>query len=123
MRASDAEVRACAGQRRLAFLNGGQFRASLTKSLDNGSYIRVSLKSLKDNTPTYLPVPVVANGSKIATIPGIDPRNAFFIGSKFGADTTVDKNGNRVTSNPADGLSVDVTSIGVERPSRRCTCR
>lgn len=94
--------------------NGGQFRASLTKSLDNGSYIRVSLKSLKDNTPTYLPVPVVANGSKIATIPGIDPRNAFFIGSKFGADTTVDKNGNRVTSNPADGLSVDVTSIGVE---------
>ena len=94
--------------------NGGQFRASLTKTLDNGSYLRVSVKSLKDSTPTYLPVPVTTSGSEIHTIAGIDPRNAFFIGSKFGSDLTVDKNGNRVASNPANGLQVDVTSVGVE---------
>ncbi|MDH4390779.1 MAG: TonB-dependent receptor [Aquabacterium sp.] len=94
--------------------NGGQFRASITKELDNGSYIRVNLKSLNDKAPTYLPVPVIANGSKINTIAGINPRTAFFINSRFGGDTTIDKNGNRVTSNPADGLNVSVNSIGIE---------
>ena len=93
---------------------GGQFRASLTKDLGNDSYLRVTLKSLNDRTPTYLPVPVVANGSKIETIPGIDPRTAFFINSKFSVDNVVDKNGNRVATNPADGLQVAVNSIGLE---------
>ena len=94
--------------------NGGQFRGSITKELDNGSYIRVSVKSLHDKTPTYLPVPVVAVGSTIKQIGGIDPRTAAFVNSKFGIDTTVDKNGNRVSSNPADGLQVNVNSVGVE---------
>lgn len=94
--------------------NGGQFRASVTKALDNGSYIRVSFKNLNDRTPTYLPVPVVAEGSTIKQIAGIDPRTAFFVGSKFATDSTVDKNGNRVSSNPADGLNVSVQSFGVE---------
>ena len=94
--------------------DGGQFRGSLTKELDNGSYIRVSLKSLRDKTPTYLPVPVLAVGSQIKQIDGIDPRSAFFVNSKFATDSTVDKNGNRVSSNPADGLQVNVSSVGVE---------
>lgn len=94
--------------------NGGQFRANLTKDLGQGSYLRVNFKSLHDKTPTYLPVPVVANGSKIETIAGIDPRNAFFVNSRFASDLVVDKNGNRVATNPADGLQVNVDSIGVE---------
>ncbi len=94
--------------------NGGQFRASVTKELDRGSYIRVSVKSLHDSTPTYLPVPVTTVGSEIKAIAGIDPRTAFFVGSKFGIDTVVDKNGNRVATNPADGLTVNVNSVGVE---------
>lgn len=94
--------------------NGGQFRANLTKDLGNGSYLRLNFKSLHDKTPTYLPVPVVANGSKIETIAGIDPRNAFFVNSRFASDLVVDKNGHRVSTNPADGLAVNVDSIGVE---------
>ncbi len=96
--------------------NGGQFRASLTKDLGQGSYIRVNFKSLNDKTPTYLPVPVKlsADGKSITEIPGVDPRTAFFINSKFGLDNVVDKNGNKVATNPADGLQVAVNSMGVE---------
>ena len=94
--------------------NGGQFRASVTKELDNGSYVRVNFKSLQDKTPTYLPVPVALNGNTITEIAGVDPRSAFFINSKFGTDTTIDKNGNRVTANPANGLDISVNSIGLE---------
>jgi outer membrane receptor protein involved in Fe transport len=93
--------------------NGGQFRASLTKEFDNG-YLRLNFKNLKDSTPTYLPVPVALNGSKISEIPGIDPRTAFFINSSLPQDVGVDVNGNRVVSNPADGLTVRVNAIGVE---------
>ena len=93
--------------------NGGQVRASLTKEFDNG-YVRFNLKSLKDSTPTYLPVPVRQQGGKISEIAGIDPRNAFFINSNLAQDVTVDVNGNRKVSNPGDGLSVNVTSFGVE---------
>lgn len=93
--------------------NGGQLRASFTKELDNG-YLRLTLKHLDDRTPTYLPVPVAVNGSQISALPGVDPRNAFFINSNFPQDTVVDRNGNRVVTNPADGLAVKVDSIGVE---------
>lgn len=93
--------------------NGGQVRASITKEFDAG-YLRFSAKSLKDSTPTYLPVPVRESGGKISEIPGIDPRTAFFINANFPQDVGVDVNGNRVVSNPADGLTVNVSSFGVE---------
>ena len=97
----------------LTLENGGQFRAAITKDLDNG-YLRLSFKQLNDRTPTYLPVPVQRNGNSLNEIPGIDPRNAFFINSNFPQDVTVDRNGNRSVTNPADGLHVQVTSFGVE---------
>jgi outer membrane receptor protein involved in Fe transport len=53
-------------------------------------------------------------GGKISALPGIDPRNAFFINSNLPQDVTVDVNGNRRVSNPGDGLQVNVTSLGVE---------
>ncbi len=93
--------------------NGGQLRASFTKDLDNG-YLRLTLKHLDDRTPTYLPVPVVANGSQISTIPGVDPRTAFFVNSNFPKDTVIDRNGNPLVTSPADGLAVKVDSIGIE---------
>ena len=76
--------------------------------------MRFSFKSLRDRTPTYLPVPVQLNGNTISELPGIDPRNAYFINSNLPQDVTVDVNGNRQVSNPADGLAVNVTSFGVE---------
>ncbi len=93
--------------------NGGQVRLSLTKEFDKG-YIRFSAKSLNDRTPTYLPVPVSQVGGKLSELPGIDPRKAFFINSNLPQDVTVDVNGNRKASNPADGLNVSVNSFGVE---------
>lgn len=95
--------------------NGGQFRASLTKELDDrGSYVRVSVKQLKDNTPTYLPVPVQLDGNTIKQLPGIDPRNAFFINSNFPTDVVVGADGHTVTTHPGDGLGVNVSAFGVE---------
>jgi outer membrane receptor protein involved in Fe transport len=93
--------------------NGGQLRASITKEFDNG-YVRLSLKHLDDRTPTYLPVPVGLDGNTIVELPGVDPRKAFFINSNFPQDTVVDRHGNRVATNPADGLAVKVDSVGVE---------
>ena len=97
--------------------NGGQLRASLTREFDNG-YLRFNLKSLKDSTPTYLPVPVRQVGGKISELPGIDPRTAFFINSNLPQDVTVDVNGNRKVSNPGDGLDIKVSSVGVEAQFR-----
>ena len=95
--------------------DGGQVRAAITKDLDgNGSYVRVTLRQLSDSTPTYLPVPVRLEGNTIKTIPGIDPRNAFFINHHFPTDVVVGRDGHTVTTHPGDGLKVDVSSIGVE---------
>lgn len=93
--------------------NGGQLRASLTKTFEGG-YIRATFKSLNDKTPTYLPVPVALSGNKIVQLPGIDPRTAFFINSNFPSDITRDLNGNLVNVNPADGLAVKSTAFGLE---------
>lgn len=95
--------------------NGGQFRASLTKQFDNG-YVRLSVKQLSDRTPTYLPVPVALTngGTTISALPGVDPRSAFFINSNFPQDNVIDRDGNRKSTNPANGLQVGVTSFGVE---------
>ncbi len=94
--------------------NGGQFKASLTRELDGGGFVRVNFKHLDDTTPSYMPVPVTVSNGAIRTIAGIDPRNAFFINSSLTRDTTVDRNGNLVASNPADGLHVTSNSIGLE---------
>ncbi len=94
--------------------DGGQFKASVTKELDKGSYVRVNFKNLDDKTPTILPVPTRVVNGKIQTIPGVDPRNAYFINPSMTRDTTIDRNGNQVTSNPADGLHVTSRSIGLE---------
>ena len=93
--------------------NGGQLRASLTKTFDGG-YIRATFKSLDDKTPTYLPVPVALQGNKIVQFSTVDPRNAFFINSNFPSDITRDRNGNTVDVNPRDGLAVQSTAFGLE---------
>jgi outer membrane receptor protein involved in Fe transport len=94
--------------------DGGQLKASVTKEFDKGSYVRVNFKNLDDKTPTILPVPTRLSNGKIQTIAGVDPRNAFFINPNITRDTTIDRNGNQVTSNPANGLHVTSRSIGLE---------
>jgi outer membrane receptor protein involved in Fe transport len=94
--------------------DGGQFKASITKELDKGSYVRLNFKNLDDKTPTILPVPTRVVNGQIQTVSGVDPRNAFFINPNITRDTTIDRNGNQVSTNPADGLHVTSRSIGLE---------
>lgn len=94
--------------------DGGQFKASVTKEFDKGSYVRLNFKNLDDKTPTILPVSTKVVNGKIQTIDGIDPRNSYSINPNITRDTTIDRNGNQVTTNPADGLHVTSRSIGLE---------
>jgi outer membrane receptor protein involved in Fe transport len=94
--------------------DGGQFRASITKELDKGSYVRVNMKNLDDKTPSLMPVPTRLVNGQIQTIAGIDPRNAFFINPNLTRDVVIDSAGNRLNTNPANGLHVSSQSIGLE---------
>lgn len=95
--------------------DGSQIKASLTKEFDKGSYVRLNFKNLDDKTPTLLPVPTKIDGKgNILTVNGVDPRNAYFINSSLTRDVTIDRNGNPVASNPADGLHVQSRSFGIE---------
>lgn len=94
--------------------DGSQIKGSLTHELDGGGFVRLNFKHLDDKTPSYMPVPVTVSNGKISTIAGIDPRKAFFINSSLSRDTTVDRDGNLVSTNPADGLHVSSSSFGLE---------
>ena len=93
--------------------NGGQVKASVTHDFGSG-YVRATLKALDDNTPSFLPVPVITTNGKINTIPGIDPRSAFFISKRTPQDVVLGADGNGVRTNPRDGLHVKSTAFGLE---------
>lgn len=93
--------------------NGGQIRANITQQLDNG-FIRFSLKSLDDRTPTLLPVPVTVSNGQINTINGIDPRTAFFITPTLPNDRTMNRDGGMTNSSTRDGLHVVSNAFGFE---------
>jgi outer membrane receptor protein involved in Fe transport len=94
--------------------NGGQIKGNITQALDNG-YVRLSFKSLDDRTPTFLPVPVTTTADgKINTIPGIDPRTAFFITPSLQRDTGLNRDNGQTTSSTRDGLRVKSTAVGLE---------
>jgi outer membrane receptor protein involved in Fe transport len=93
---------------------GGQLRANITKELEGSSYLRASIKLLNDSTPTFLPVPVRLVGDRVQEIPGIDPRNAFFITDRFPRDRTLANDNSFVSSDPRDGLTVETQAFGLE---------
>ena len=93
--------------------NGGQIKGNITQGLDNG-YVRLSFKSLDDRTPSFLPVPVSTVGGTINTIPGIDPRTAFFITPSLQRDVGLNRDNGSTTSNTRDGLRVKSTAVGLE---------
>jgi outer membrane receptor protein involved in Fe transport len=97
--------------------DGGQIRGAITKTLDQGGYVRATFKSLDDRSPSLMPVPVTigANG-QITKMAGFDPRktSVAMVGGGFTRDTTMDKNGNLVTSNPQDGTKSTSHAFGLE---------
>jgi outer membrane receptor protein involved in Fe transport len=93
--------------------NGGQIRANITQQLENG-YIRFSVKSLDDRTPTLLPVPVSVSNGQINAINGIDPRTAFFITPSLQNDRSFNRDSGYSSSSTRDGLHVLSNSFGFE---------
>jgi outer membrane receptor protein involved in Fe transport len=92
---------------------GGQLRANFTHDFDGG-YVRVSLKHLDDQSPTALPVPVLANNGHLSEIAGIDPRFASFYSPYWVQDVSLTKGNGHVASDVNDGLSVKSNAIGLE---------
>jgi outer membrane receptor protein involved in Fe transport len=93
--------------------DGGQLRANITHEF-KGGFVRVNLKHLNDQAPTYLPVPVRFNGSSISTIDGIDPRTASFYSPYWLTDNTLNYANGRTATNVNDGFTVKTDSIGFE---------
>ena len=103
------------GDRKTGFnaASGGQIKANITQDFSAG-FLRLSLKALDDKTPSFLPVPVITQGGQIKTIPGIDPRTAYFINNSTPQDVVFGADGKMVSTNPRDGLRVRSTAIGAE---------
>jgi catecholate siderophore receptor len=91
--------------------DGGQFKGNVTQELTNG-FVRVSFKHLDDRSPTFLPTPVRFNGSRIDTIPGLDPRRDAFYSAGWPQDRTLRLDNSRETSNIRDGLQAKSDAIG-----------
>ena len=103
------------GDRKTGFnaANGGQLKANITQDFDSG-FVRLNFKALDDKTPSFMPVPTFVQNGQIKTIPGIDPRSAWFIGANLNRDVVFGRDGNDVTTNPHDGLHVKSTAVGLE---------
>ncbi|OYU31260.1 MAG: TonB-dependent receptor [Comamonadaceae bacterium PBBC2] len=92
---------------------GGQIKGNITQELDNG-FVRLNFKSLDDQSPLFMPVPVkIANG-KVSELPGIDPRVASMYSPYWVKDYTLTKNNTMVGTDVNDGLRVKQNSFGVE---------
>jgi outer membrane receptor protein involved in Fe transport len=96
---------------------GGQIKANITKEFDKG-YARIYLKYLNDKAISYMPMPVKATGNAddptYESIEGYDLTKHTLQSPGFLLLNGVDGNGNRRTSNFADGMHPQVLSVGTE---------
>ncbi len=96
---------------------GGQFKANITKEFDRG-YARVYFKYLNDKVISYMPMPVKATGNadnpNLESIEGFDLTKYTLQSPDFLLLSGLDANGNRRTSNIADGMHPEVSAIGSE---------
>jgi predicted outer membrane repeat protein len=96
---------------------GGQIKANITKKFDKG-YVRVYLKYLNDHAISYMPMPVKVTGTAskptYESIEGFDLTKHTLQSPGFLLLNGVDGNGNRRTSNVADGMHPKVLSVGTE---------
>jgi outer membrane receptor protein involved in Fe transport len=96
---------------------GGQIKANITKEFDKG-YVRVYLKYLNDHAISYMPMPVKVTGTAdnptYESIEGFDLTKHTLQSPGFLLVNGVDGNGNRRTTNMADGMHPKVLSVGTE---------
>jgi outer membrane receptor protein involved in Fe transport len=97
--------------------NGGQLKLNLTKQFDKG-YVRLYAKFLNDRAAAYLPMPIQVSGTnanpEFKSLPGFDAKygtmHTPFLLQSFGLGV----NGERRSSDVADGMHPVSKSIGVE---------
>jgi outer membrane receptor protein involved in Fe transport len=89
--------------------NGGQVKANITHDLGKGDYVRLNFKSLDDQVPTFLPVPIQKSGAYA----GFDPLTGFTM-PKGLIDTATNANGQKVVTDTSNGIRTKSTSFGGE---------
>lgn len=89
--------------------NGGQIKANITHDLGKGDYVRVNFKSLDDQVPTFLPIPMQRSGAYAS----FDPLTGFGM-PKGLIDTATNANGQKVVTDTSTGIRTKSTSFGGE---------
>jgi outer membrane receptor protein involved in Fe transport len=94
-------------------VNGGQIKGNITHDIDDG-FIRLNFKWLDDRSPVYLPVPIMLNGRSAGNFPGFSANSGVLQTPALLIDTAVNAQGERVTTDIADGYHSTQTSFGGE---------
>jgi len=101
--------------------SGGQIKGNLTRNFDNG-HVRLNFKLLDDRAPVYLPVPISITGSnsnpQVASLPGFDVLNGAMQSRYFRRDLSVNRDGNTVVTDIADGYYSKSHAFGGEASFR-----
>ncbi len=92
---------------------GGQLKANITHQLDKGSYVRLNFKTLDDQVPMYLPMPMQRSGTNFTAFPGLDPLTGFTM-PKGLIDVSTNANGQRIVTDTSTGAKTKSTSFGAE---------
>ncbi|MEH3038186.1 MAG: TonB-dependent receptor [Sphingomonas adhaesiva] len=108
------------GQRTVGYdaVRGGQIKANITKSFDNGGYVRLYGKYLDDRAIGYLPNPVRVTGSNgdptYENLPGFSINNDTLHAGAIRNVLTLDGSNQPVRRSIADGQHPVVAAIGLE---------
>jgi outer membrane receptor protein involved in Fe transport len=94
-------------------VSGGQIKGNITHDIEGG-LIRLNFKWLDDRSPVYLPVPIVVNGRSAGNFPGFSANSGVLQTPQLLLDTAVNAQGQRVTTDIADGYHSTETSFGGE---------
>jgi len=93
-------------------VDGGQIKGNITHDIDGG-FIRLNFKFLNDRSPVYLPVPITLNGSS-SNFPNFSANSGVLQTPQLLLDTAVNAQGQRITTDIADGYHSEETSFGGE---------
>jgi outer membrane receptor protein involved in Fe transport len=97
--------------------NGGQIKANVTRELDNG-YLRLNFKFLDDRAPVYVPGPIKVSGTEsdptYSSFAGFDVLSGTLQSPYFRSDLAINHNGERITTDVADGYRTQSRAIGGE---------
>lgn len=97
--------------------SGGQIKGNVTRKFANG-YVRLNFKVLDDRAPVWLPVPVSLTGTNsnphFQSLPGFSVLHGAMQSPYFLRDLAVEQNGNRVTTDIADGYRSNSRVLGAE---------